>query len=957
MKKSTRKWVSCLAAVTAAAATATTAFADWSSDGKGGWRWLENGVSASGWRQIDNHWYHFSASGQMETGWLQLDGNWYFLKANGQMAAGWVKDGKNWFHLGPDGIMDTGWLNDSGKLYYLNETGSMAVGWKDLEGEWHYMNQGGDMATGWVTISGQRYFLDASGAMQTGVIKIGEDTYYFDDDGAMQTGDVVINGRSYHFDLNGKATGRIPSPDKYFTTGGNQTDEEAEAPDKDHNGTSNPSNNPTGTGDLYEGITLTSAKAVSDSEILVTLNKAAPAKLALERFSIARLNGNPVTLHAISTGPEDENKVYLLRATSMPAGNYTITLTLPNGKRLVSDFSCAALPSLVANPKTVRTESSAATLSFTAAETGTLYCLPVSQKQRAASHDLEEILADGEAYAIKKGENKISIEGLSANTAYDLYLAAENIYQEAVAYNPVEVNNIIEAPAAAADEGMVIEDIDTTEPGITVVALSYPTEKALTAKDFRIYCPSGTDMAVARVTTKDKQTYSLSTSYYRDNTYYLEVKLPGGKVLQQSFASQLDCPLLNGETAVRTSGTTAEFAFASDTAGYLYYKAVPKTTARIPSEDELKKGERVRISDASAKTQIAGLKANTAYTLYYIAVDTTIKNRQKTTPILSLEIPAAPAGVTVKSCVAASDSQARIVLEGASGSLSAEDFTLSCPRGQLKIEKVTAEGNGSYLLSLRTGSTFANKVNYIVTAKLPDGTSAQGLFYTDLYGPSLTVNTAYRYAGETVSVKCSADRAGYVYCMPSPIAYDANGYRPTIAEVVAKGKKLPLVFGSNTLSLNGVPANYKTIWYVTENASGARQNHIDYFTIPDTLTEKPSVSDLPSNDGYNTIASISGTSSELKVVPKAPAGNLSIAMESGDITISGENVTLNGQSDFVLTSYNGKYYTIAPRSALKPGKYQLDWTYSLYIPNENIDVPLTTVSIQFTISSKGKVIS
>lgn len=967
MKKFTRQWLSCLAALTAASAMAATAFAEWSGDNNSGWRWLENGVSASGWQKIDNHWYHFSASGQMDTGWLQLDGSWYYLQYNGQMAFGWAKDGKSWFHLGADGTMDTGWLNDAGKLYYLNENGSMAVGWKNLEDEWYYMNQDGDMASGWANIGGQRYFLDASGVMQTGVIKIGEDTYYFDGDGAMQTGNVVINGRSYRFDMNGKATGRTPSPDKYFTTGGNQTDEDAEQPGKDHSGGSsdhsgdssgNSSGGSAGTGDLYQNITLDSAEALSDSEILVTLNRAAPAKLPLERFALTKLNGDPVTLHSISTGPDEENRVFLLRATSMPAGNYTLTLTLPNGKRLTADFGCAALPALAANPKTMRTEGTAANLSFTAAETGTLYCLPVSQKQRAADHDLEEILADGEAYAIKKGANKVSIEGLTANTAYDLYLAAENIYQEVTAYDPVEVNNIIEAPAAKTDEGIVIDDIETIEPGLTIVTLSAPTEKRLTAKDFCIYCPSGKDMTITSVTTKDNETYRLSTAYYRDNTYFLEVTLPGGKVLQQSFESEFDCPQLSGETVTRLSGTTAKFAFASDTAGYLYYKAVPQKTARAsaPSEDELKKGERVRMSDASVETQITGLKANTAYTLYYIAVDTTVKNKQKSTPVLSLDIPAEPAGVTVKSCGAVSSSQVRIVLEGTSGSLSAEDFTLSCPRGQLKLGKVVPEGSGSYLLSLRTGSMFMDKTSYTVTVKTPDGASVQGLFRTDLYGPGLTASTVYRYTGETVSVKCTSDRAGYVYCMPSPIAYDANGYRPTIAEVVAKGRKLPLVFGSNTLSLSGVPADYKTIWYVTENVSGARRNFVDYFKIPDTLTEKPVVSDTPSNEGYNTIASISGTSSELKVVPKVPKGNYTIIMESSDVTISGEKVTLNGQSDFILTGYSAEYYTIEPRTALKPGKYQLDWTYSLYIPSENIDVPLTTVSMQFTITSSGKVV-
>ena len=113
-----------------------------------GWRYQagNNEYVTDTWKNIDNHWYSFGASGIMRTGWFKdRDSKWYYLDSqNGYMRTGWVYVDSNWYYLdAASGYMRTGWVLVDGGWYYLDAV------------------RGGAMASN-TTVEG-KYTVDASG--------------------------------------------------------------------------------------------------------------------------------------------------------------------------------------------------------------------------------------------------------------------------------------------------------------------------------------------------------------------------------------------------------------------------------------------------------------------------------------------------------------------------------------------------------------------------------------------------------------------------------------------------------------------------------------------------------------------------------------------------------------------------------------------------------------------------
>lgn len=141
---------------------------------------LERGT----WKKVNNHWYYYSPSGQMQKGWVYDYGKWYYLNSNGVMLTNWVLVNKKWYYLNPSGDMKTGWLLYKGSWYYLNNSGDMKTGWLLDKGKWFYLNSNGKMALGWLKDGGRWYYLKSDGSMAIGKLKIGKKYYYFSSSGA-----------------------------------------------------------------------------------------------------------------------------------------------------------------------------------------------------------------------------------------------------------------------------------------------------------------------------------------------------------------------------------------------------------------------------------------------------------------------------------------------------------------------------------------------------------------------------------------------------------------------------------------------------------------------------------------------------------------------------------------------------------------------------------------------------
>ena len=130
----------------------------WKHDGMGWWYQNPNGTyPANCWKQIDNVWYYFNASGYIVTGWRLIGGTWYYFNGSGAMVTGWKLLGGTWYYFTGGGAMVTGWQSIGGVWYYFEGSGAMVAN------RWvgnYYLQADGSMATNkWIGI----YYVGADG--------------------------------------------------------------------------------------------------------------------------------------------------------------------------------------------------------------------------------------------------------------------------------------------------------------------------------------------------------------------------------------------------------------------------------------------------------------------------------------------------------------------------------------------------------------------------------------------------------------------------------------------------------------------------------------------------------------------------------------------------------------------------------------------------------------------------
>lgn len=100
-------------------------FAEWQQQ-ESAWKYQEgnSGYAANKWLKINNLWYYFSDTAEMQTGWIKLNDEWYYLdKTDGYMKTGWFLDEDgSWYYLDTiNGNMLKNKRTPDG--YYVNEFG------------------------------------------------------------------------------------------------------------------------------------------------------------------------------------------------------------------------------------------------------------------------------------------------------------------------------------------------------------------------------------------------------------------------------------------------------------------------------------------------------------------------------------------------------------------------------------------------------------------------------------------------------------------------------------------------------------------------------------------------------------------------------------------------------------------------------------------------------------------
>ena len=414
-----------------------------------------------------------------------------------------------------------------------------------------------------------------------------------------------------------------------------------------------------------------------------------------------------------------------------------------------------------------------------------------------------------------------------------------------------------------------IKSVECVTNGFVRVTLNKGTEFALSKSDFSIICTGGgSSMRILNVTTKDNKVYNLTTTYYKDSVYNLQVKIDG-KYYDKDFVVRSDCPELTGASVKRVSDTTADFSYDSDAIGTLYYTVVkqgapvlsayesiteqPDTElyaknisplSNEPTEEYLlTKGKEANMSIGRNKVKLSGLEKNTPYTLYYMGVDTDTKM----TPVKQIDIsrkpavvpkPPKPAAYTVTEVVPHFNPKGTMETgiywftvtfdKDVEEELTTANFKLTCPAlSNLNVDRIEKVNNTTY--NVYNNSAITGKNTLTMTVTFADGSKSQKQFYFNVLPPYIDGLEIERVDENTVNIAFNSDNEGEIYykaCNEDEYAFDTTEAKDP-ADIYASGRKATLKYGRN--SLKGVAAtDGQRFCYATKTKEGTEDNTFFY---------------------------------------------------------------------------------------------------------------------------------
>lgn len=379
-------------------------------------------------------------------------------------------------------------------------------------------------------------------------------------------------------------------------------------------------------------------------------------------------------------------------------------------------------------------------------------------------------------------------------------------------------------------------------------------------------------MTILSVSTEDNRVYDLSTAYYRDQEYDIQITLADGTSISKVFAYRTDCAQLSGMNAVRTSADKAMVTYNSDEPGYFYYiLRENRTRAAEPTEDEIiRDGNRTEMKQHENTITITGLTEGMSYTMYYVAVNT----EEKATLVHSLAIDGnihEETAAAIKGAEAFSEKQDNgeylygftIELDSATPeALTLDQFDISCPQNETALGEVRTSDNRTYRVYMQRGSIPKGNNTYTILINMKDGTQLKGTCYLDLQAPRVDIREMEWKDENTVTVIVNSDEAGSLYYrVQAEVEGEGTTAPKDPAQIYAGGTKVSMGHGLNYITIENAAAGQ---WFccATEDERGNREDFYSYKQIPE-YTGTPD-EEQPSWPQIKNVEVLSST--ELKVV-------------------------------------------------------------------------------------------
>ena len=450
-----------------------------------------------------------------------------------------------------------------------------------------------------------------------------------------------------------------------------------------------------------------------------------------------------------------------------------------------------------------------------------------------------------------KGENTI-VAGTGVIANANLEASNTRIY---VDVTNKEIAENVENILIRQEETINLLDVRSTAQGSVTFTFSEAVD--LSMKDISVICNAGKSITLFKLTTKDQKTYTLSTSYFKNDSYALYITLPNGNIISKEFSTDYANPTLDNITSERTTDTEATIKlYGVDEGGKFYYILEEATTRETKTPEFIKEtGKNADVKVGFNSIQITDLTPDVTYQLYYV-MEGYFDNTGKVygpIEISGQKIEVTPSKYEI--IYAKEEIENRFVFKLnriPEKELTLKDFEIHCPSdSSLTIKDATLYVSPDLLTYIiEIPKNYGHKDNeYTIKIKINEEQIIEKDFVTHLNPPTITgaVDNVKRISENKAEFKFNSDEAGVVYYGIydwNGGIYDYNSTTPFASDVLTgkiNSKNQKLNAGGNTIEidLTGINVTKNTrVWALfVDTAGNYRVGFVDHYKIPEWKDE------------------------------------------------------------------------------------------------------------------------
>lgn len=374
------------------------------------------------------------------------------------------------------------------------------------------------------------------------------------------------------------------------------------------------------------------------AEVLFSLNLPTEQPLTKENIKIL-CNGSGKDMTIVNVYTKD-NQNYTVTTAYYADNEYFLSIQLADGSMINKTFTTSLLAPQLEKPFVEWSGENSVEITYVSDAAGSLYYLvqPVAAQTRNLWEEQEEptvdqLKAKGTQLEMKVQSNRFTIDNLDARTAYTLYyLAVDNFDRTSQIYTasiPAKTEQPEKSEITIVD--MVINsNINIDEVSVHHsfdITLSEAPQEELTLDQFSVTCPQESDIKLGKLTKRSDTEYRVEIAPNRilkdNNNYTLTITFADGSTASKKAFLDYSAPEISSVKLNRTSETTAEVSFSSDTDGILYWKVlnqkeIPQDTSPKLPEKIIEGGNRVDIIGQT--TNVLELENLTDETQYFCFV-------------------------------------------------------------------------------------------------------------------------------------------------------------------------------------------------------------------------------------------------------------------------------------------------------------------------------------------------